>query len=233
MNEVTKRDAVNFQCEECGREGGQAIFTCPERPSGRCLYVEQWRKKRYNLLSFILGSFLGLLVLVPLLTWGAPAQCILLAAGLILGVIYLVRPEKVLLYNSNSGVRLQRTTLLGLELSCKWATSGKPVPIDLELPQPLAYPPALTALPTKSLKVSMKQAVAILRTALIGLLAKGQIQVYHSQIYEFKTWGVLKPVQDVYSIVTTTEFDQARFGGRLEREIKQVLANWSQQKEAK
>jgi len=146
---------------------GEAIFTCPERSSDRCPFVEQWREKKLNLV------------------------------------------EQVLLYNSNSGVRLQRTTLWGIELSYKWVTSGKPVPIDLALSQPLAYPPGLTALPTGYYIMSMKQAVAILRTALIGLLAKGQIQVHHSQIHEFKTWGVLEPAQDVYSVVATQEFESS------------------------
>jgi hypothetical protein len=139
MKEVTKREVVTFRCEQCGREGGRAIFTCPERPLGRCPYVEQWREKKLNLV------------------------------------------EQVLLYNSNSGVRLQRTTLWGIELSYKWVTS-KPVPIDLALPQPLAYPPSITAwvgwiklskLPIKLHKEMMMQAVAILRTTLIGLLAQG------------------------------------------------------------
>jgi hypothetical protein len=161
---------------------------------------------------------------------------VLLAAGLILmlGGTFLgcTHPEKVQLYNSNSGVRLQRTTLWGLELRYKWVTSGKPLPIDLELSQPLAYPPSITVLPTE-LYISMEQAVAILRTALIGLLAKGHIQVYHFQSHEFKRWIVLPSVQDVYLIVATREFDQARLKGKLEREIRRVLANWSKRKEAK
>jgi len=54
MNEVTKRDAVTFRCEQCGREGGEAIFTCPERSSDRCPFVEQWREKKLNLVEQVL-----------------------------------------------------------------------------------------------------------------------------------------------------------------------------------
>jgi hypothetical protein len=79
----------------------------------------------------------------------------------------------------------------------------------------------------------MEQAAAILRTALIGLLAQGYIQVYHRPSYVFNRRGVLKSVRDVYSIVATQEFDQARVRGRLERKIKSILANWSRKKKAK
>jgi hypothetical protein len=225
-----KEQEALFKCEQCGREGVPTIFACPERPSGGCPFVEEWRKKTGS--PLLIMSSIAVLVGLCLVASYPGISVILLAAALISVVIFL-NVEEVVLYNSNSGVRLQRTTLWGTELSYKWITSGKPVTIDLELPQPFCYPPSMTALPTELYRVRMEQAVAILRTTLIGLLAQGHIQIHHSQSYVFNRRGVLNSVQDDYSIVAAQEFDQARVKGWLERKIKSILANWSQQKQAK
>jgi len=161
------------------------------------------------------------------------ASLVLIPIMVILGVM-IVSPEKdVRLHNPNLGVRLQRRSLWGIELSYKWVTPWEPVPIDLELSQSLTYPPSITALPTELRKIRREQAVAILRVALIGLLAKRYIQIFRCQSYEWRRWRGHKSVQHVYSVAAIEEFDQAQPKGGLERKIIGVLTNWSKQEGAK
>jgi hypothetical protein len=217
-----------IRCEQCGREGREAIFACPERPLGHCAYTEELR---YKMTSRRLSILLLLLTIALVLTIGiifspegllrwVSVLAILLGGALL---VFAFRAETVVLYHEESGVRVERTILWGRELGYAWISPPELVPVDLKLPRPLVHAPSISALPEKSRNVSVEQVVAVVRSALVAMLAQEYIQVRHHQVHRFNRQGRVKSVDDVYLLVGAPLLGEVQFRGKLEREISRIL----------
>jgi hypothetical protein len=179
-----------FGCNRCGREA-EAIFACPERSAGNCAFVEQRgssKPRTAQAVPFIIIGFVVLYVLLLFTNWD------LLVLGLVSAVIGLALwrlSRDVQLYDSRSGLKLQRTTWAGFGLTYTWITTGRLLPIQLKPSRPLTYPLSIAALAAHSGSlgsIQTKQAANILRAALIGLLAEQCLHVYRVQSYVFRKW---------------------------------------------
>jgi hypothetical protein len=233
-------------CQQCEKEGWKAIFTCLERPSGHCPYIDEWRKDEtagiVNLEELPLS---GLYLFIGMLICFAPCICLVFLPQLfppgweskmwiysipvvVLLFFMLATPlTKVQLHHPGSGIRLQRITLGNIELSRTWLTKEEPIPVEMGFAQQLLYPPSVTAL------AAGQSGAAILRATLIGLLAQKYVQIYHYQSCRRKTGSIRPTIQDQYMIIATQRADQPQVAGELEKRIVQVLANASASKEAK
>lgn len=224
-------ERITSRCEQCGREGREAIFACPERPLGRCAYTEEWRKRK---VSTLLGAVLFLLMPAWLftsiifvkpsslgVTLGFGGMFVIFLGGALL--LFAFRAETVGLYHEESGIRLERTTLWGRELDHAWYSPVELVPVNLKLREPFVHPPSFSALPARLRKVSRHQAVAIVRRTLIAMLAQGYIEGRHWQIHKFKGRGRTESVHDIYTLAGTQQLGEDQLKGRLEREISQIL----------
>ena len=221
-----------LSCEQCGRDAG-AISGCPERPLGTCPFVQQWRRRRFVTLGvggLIAVVFAVLTGAVLLTSCGLPTVFIAIPFG------FWAISLEVQLHNAKTGTRLQRTTLAGIELSCRWTSRGSLFAIHLEPGQPLAYPLSITALAALSTRlgaVSKSQAVAIVRAALIDLLLKECIEVYPFQSCLFRRWQRSPSVVTGYMIVAAQNTDQAQGAGVLESAIIRAVAAWPSKSRAK
>lgn len=227
----------NFSCERCGREAGD-IFSCPERARGNCTFVEQWKRRKITTLEVggIIGSLLGVVFLSMwvlqvfkrvLPFFNLPLVLIVIPIGL--WAVYLalsLLALEVQLYNPHSGVRLQRTTLMGIELSRQWTATGSLLPIHLTPSQPLAYPFSITALPPALPPSNSIHAAAVFRAALINLLVKKHIEIYPFQSYGFRKWWPSPFIVNDYIIVATQNRARAQDMGVLEDGILQALKDW-------
>jgi hypothetical protein len=215
------------------------MLACPERPLGRCPYVEQ------NLVS-VKGRLVWWGVLLFSIFWlfgwikqqGPELQGFDLI-GVLISLVFIsissygALHTRVQLYNPNSKTRLIRTTLLGIELERTLITGAESVPTKLVLSQQLALPPSVTKLAATNLKkVKTQQAVHIFRAALAGLLVQRLIQIHRFQKHTARWWQEFKRVENVYVITTTKNADLYSIKGALERKIIKVLISWKEREEA-
>lgn len=217
--------SANQNCVQCEREVN-AIAGCPERPKANCPFVV--RRNSRILIFFLIGVLLSLATLPAFhkgdehwVLW-LPVACSPIAFGL------CALSRDIQLYNTRSHTQFRCVTLAGIELSRRWITSGRLVPIHVDLGQPLTYPLSITALAAvpNSLKATTTEAVSLFRAAFIELLANECIEVYLHQSHAFSRWGPPSAV-DHYIVVAAQKTQRAETTGVLERKIMRALQDWS------
>jgi hypothetical protein len=129
------------------------------------------------------------------------------------------------------------TTFLGIELKRTVTSGAKPVHFDPVLSQPLAFPPSVTQLPEKKPigmgpKKAMRQAVAVFRAAVIGLLSQGLIQACRYETYVAGWRAEFKHVESTYMFSASENIDLNSVCGNVEGKIITVLTSWPKGKEA-
>lgn len=218
--------SADQSCGQCGREVS-AIAGCPERPEANCPFVV---RRNNPILIFFLISVLLALATLPALDKGddywvlwLPVACSPIAFGL------CAISRVIQLYDTQSHTQLRCVTLAGIELSRRWTTSGRLLPIHFELSQPLTYPLSITALAAvpNSLKANRTEAVSLFRAALVELLANECIEVYLHQSHAFSRWGHTHSAVDHYIVVAAQKTQRAETTGVLERGIMRALHDWS------
>ena len=205
------------------------IVGCSERDSGICPFVKQWKRKMGGplwigisltfLLFFLFGTLkIQLWAFIPL-------------AAIIVTIIVWILSQEAQFYNAKLHTRLLHMSVAGVELGHKWTTRGRLLPIRLEPNPAIAYPLSITALATPSTQfpISMEQATTVFRAALIDLLVKECVEVYHFHSYVFRAWRRSPSGVEDYIIVAKENVKLAQDAGALEHRIMQVVAGWSAQ----
>ncbi len=133
-----KNDTPNdrAKCGQCERDVG-AIACCPERASGQCPFVE--RRTRFVFSSSILLIFVAFSLAITTSRLGIVLVCLVIAL-----VLLAITREK-LFYNTQSHVRLQRTTVAGVEWSYRWSWDVGLHRMHIVLTQPLTYPRSISS----------------------------------------------------------------------------------------
>lgn len=215
---------TNFSCERCGQEAGK-ILGCSERDSGICPFVKQWKRKRDELL--VIGIALTFLLFFLLETWKIQFWAFIPFASIVIWSL----SQEVQFYNAKLHARLLHLSVAGVELGHKWTTRGRLLPIHLEPYPSIAYPLSITALapPSTQFRVSTEQATAVFRAALIDLLAKECVEIYHFHSYIFRAWRRSPSGVEDYIIVAKENVKLAQGAGALEHRIMRAIAGWSAQ----
>jgi hypothetical protein len=221
-------------CQQCGKEGWKAIFTCQERSSGHCPYIEEWRKSvstgEVSTCSWISGIFVLIAFAPFLLTffppkWQSVVCSAIFAIGLLFFIVtWVIHLKKVQLHHPGSGVRLQRITFREIEFSRTWLTKEEPFSVEMDTAQQLLYPPSVTAL------TAGMSATDILRAALIGLEAQKYIQIYYYQSCQREMGSRSPIIKDKFMVIATQRADRPQ--GDLEKRFTTVLTYRSTSKEA-
>lgn len=209
------------KCGQCERDVS-AIFCCPERLPGHCPFVEKWRGNVFIDLTWWTFAIAGVLAIGGFFgksMWAGWATLALLVTTFVLFEI----TRKIRLYNSQSQVRLQRTTVAGIEWSYRWSWEvGSPVRFE---PTPLlTYPPSISS--TASLSgflVSEAQAVTIVRAALIELLTKQYIKADLFRSYAVTRARPSPTVVDSYIVLVERHREGSENLGKLEKRILFVV----------
>jgi hypothetical protein len=124
----------------------------------------------------------------------------------------------------------KRQALPGITLESTLIRAGKPLQLDLSVSEPLLFPPSVTKLSelvADLKKWTLTQAIDLIRTALVGLVARGVVQIYPSQVFVARGWGEFKRGQDLYVFTATAAADSASIAGALERRLLLVLRSWA------
>lgn len=185
---------------------------------------------------------------------------LLVVCFVVMGVsLYATLLTRTQLYNPISGLRWKRTALLGITLEQRLILGGKTLPVDFMDLQPLAVPPSVAALteigfysertssyhsgilhrenePAARIvsvleRKSMDHSKYICRAALIGLLARGLVEILQSQRYVARGRGRYKRDQDMYTLMSRADLEHtSTVKGKLERKIMEVLDSWKARK---
>lgn len=217
---------TNFSCERCGQEAGK-IVVCSERDSGICPFVKQWKRKMGVMPA--IGIFFTFLLFFWFETWKIQWWAFIPLATFMTFIIWILS-EEAQFYNVKLHTRLLHISVAGVELGHKWTTRGRLLPIRLESPS-IAHPLSITAsaTPSTQLRISTEQATTVFRAALIDLLAKECVEVYHFHSYVFRAWRRSPSGVDDYIIVAKENVKLAQGAGALEHSIMQAVAGWSTQ----
>lgn len=146
--------------------------------------------------------------------------------------MFIARGDQTRLHNAKTGAAWQRYSLFGVELYRQIVTGVEPVPLDLELPQPLGCPPSVVARLAGSSdggkgSTQRNRAVAIFEAALAGLLAQGRIAVRRATTYTAWLGRPPKPVRGgEYLLVLGKGEAAATALGVLEQRILKALREW-------
>lgn len=215
---------TNFSCERCGQEAGN-ILGCSERDSGICPFVKQWKRRLSG--PLVIGIFLTFLLFFLFETWKIQLWALIPLATIIVWIL----SQEAQFYNAKLHTRLLHMSVAGVELGHKLTTRGRLLPIRLEPNPSIAYPLSITALATPStqFRISTEQATAVFRAALIDLLAKECVEVYHFHSYVFRAWRRSPSGVEDYIIVAKENVKLAQGAGALEHSIMQAVAGWSTQ----
>ena len=227
-----------LRCTQCGRTAKE-IFDCSSRELGHCPFIELNKVKR--LLSFTkpkrennIFNFFILLGVISLnfyliSIWNTlPLRTIWVTILGLLGVVFVITLtliEKVRLYNSGIGLRLEITRFIGIYLSCKWSSRGKVLSIHFKLNQNFALPLSVVGLAAISrdfgtnfqtdLRVSMEECVTIVKFALIALIINENIEIYqYDNNYS----------DEIYYFVVGRNNAPAK--GNLESELFRIVKLW-------
>lgn len=180
------------RCERCGETRVDAIFRCGDRASSQCPYVEEQRPRRLparGLIFISAAAAVGLGVLGLAVTKSILAALLAAAVALIIGgyLVYSVRIEQ--LVHRSTAAQLGRISLWGREFQRHFTTAPEPVKLDLPPVSSLRYPPSIAFLGTRD-------AVGVVRAALIGLIAGGRIQPLQYRVYRLGSDGISRSWQD-------------------------------------
>lgn len=222
---------MTYLCERCGRAVGQDILACPSRPQGHCPYA---KKNLVPLGSRLVGVGFLLVGILSLLLGKQQdfGLGMLIDLGLVGIGFFRTFQTSTLLYNPISKLTWKRQALLGITLERTLILGGKPFHLDLALPQPSLFPPSVTKLSEIAIdkKWTVTQAADLFQTALVGLLARGLIQISQYQQYVARGRGEFRHSQDLYVFTACEETDLASIDGALERRILLVLRSWAARK---
>ncbi|MDX2256027.1 MAG: hypothetical protein NW214_10965 [Pseudanabaenaceae cyanobacterium bins.39] len=191
----------SISCNHCGSKG-KAIFKCSSRELGHCPFIRLDKvKKVFSFRELNPENYvLSLLILLGVISlnfyllsvWNTLPWISIWSTSLgllvVIVVIAVILTEEVRLYNPETGVRLEISRFIGIDVSYKWSSRGKALPIHFKLNQDFSLPPSVLGIAAISsnfdtkfqtdLRISMKKAVTIVRFALIALIANENIEVY-------------------------------------------------------
>lgn len=219
------------RCGQCERSV-RAIFRCQERQSGHCPFVEKWTGNVFT--SPSRWVVVVACVLAIGFTFGKPMWTgWATLAFLVIMLVMLEIIQETQLYNTQSHVRLQRTTVAGIEWNYRWGWEvGSPV--RFESTPPLAYPPSVSSIASLSeIRASKVPAVTIFRAALIELLAKQYIEAEFFRSYAVTRTEPSPTVVDSYIVLVERHMEGFKNLGELEKRILLAVTNLSVQSVSK
>lgn len=229
-SESKKSTTDRLQCDECDRIAG-SIFSCQKRPSGQCPYIEEWVASQY-FLPLMIAAVGAFVTVISAEKWSWRQWVVLLSLATVFGLWAAIR--EVQLYNSRLHSRLRRTTVGGVNWSVHGTSSGKLLPIQFALGQALAHPLSIVVFSSSyEMKVRVHDippnvVTALVRAALIDLLARQLIEVYSYQQYTFKNNQSSPTIEDDFYFVATRNADQLQVIGVLESLIWKTVDSWSE-----
>ncbi len=208
-----------FRCSQCGREAS-AIFRCPERRHAECPFVTQWTWRSWIYLAGagILGSVLAI-----------EFQSVwLLIAGLVLGILLWSFIVEELAYDARSGIALQRTTVLGVEVKLTARVRGEDVAPSPAPIRPVRYALSVLMLASQPQSHPNEDALAasILRAALIDLHMRQLIDLhvlYRRALRNIYGSGTIK---DYYVTKSNRSTKDDMDLGNIEQQLLQAIRIW-------
>ena len=211
------------RCGQCERDVGE-IFCCQERLSGHCPFVEKWSGNVFIDPTGWIFVVAGLLAIGGFFVKSMWAMLALLVTTFVL----LEVTRETRLYNAQSHVRLQRTTVAGIEWNYRWSWEVG-LPVRFEPTPRLAYPPSISAIYSlaslSGIRASNAPAVTIFRAALIGLLAKQHIEAEFFQSYAVTKTEPAPTVVDSYVVLVHRHTEGFEHLGVLEQRILRAVTD--------
>jgi hypothetical protein len=226
---------VDFRCEQCRRSAGSEMWHCPQRPRNICPYEKQRVEGFKSRLFGIAWTLFSLFWTVGWIRQQGPE----LGAGDLLGALmgilfvgigfYMVLHTTQQLYHPGTKLKWNRIMLLGFTLSRRLTEGGELLSHDLELSRHPRFPASTSQLidPTGSGRVrDMDLAVALVRAALVSLLAQGFIQIQRHRQFTAQWQGPLRESDSVYAVLLMGQPKISQVAGELERALLKVLYAW-------
>lgn len=219
MNDVPEDRA---KCGQCERDVG-AIFCCSERLLGHCPFVEKWSGKVFIKPTWWIFVVAGVLAIGGFFGKSVWAGWATLALLVITSVLFEITRE-TRLYNAQTYVRLQRTTVASVEWNYRWSWDVALPRVRFEPTQLLTYPPSISSIASLSgFRVSKAQAVTIVRAAIIELLTKQYIKADIFRSYAVTRVQPWPTVVDNYIVLTEGHTEGSENLGKLEKCILFVV----------
>lgn len=215
-------------CGQC-KQDVHAIFHCPERSSGHCPFVE--REARY--INIFTNPSLVVIVIVaaPLLVliigkstwvwWWVALSCVVSAL-----ILWAITREK-LLYNTQSYVWLQHTTVANIEWSYRWSWELG-MPIYLEQIPSLTYPLSISSLSVIHSTTALT--ITPFRAALMELLAKQNIAAYLFRSYAATSERPIPAFVEAYVALVERHAKGFENLGALEKQLFLAVRSCSNQR---
>ena len=245
--------ASTIRCDRCGRVAGPDMVACPHRPAGGCPFTLRQGKLSGTshhaaaiagslLLAFgaVFLIFPGLLIrggVGVMISWFGLFMTPFLAAGLGLTSLglFLVLGRETVLYHPESRALWQRDTLFGVEIYRRVVRGVGALRIDRAPEAPPACPPSLGALAEPAAVADWggplaERAAGILEAALLGLLARGRVEVRRARSYRGWFGRPLKPIEGgAYLLVPGEGGGGAPAEGAIEGRLLRAIADWPTQ----
>lgn len=239
---IDYRQSAGYVCLRCGRTVDHEILTCPDLRSGNCAFREADAPptaSRYGCWSAVAvlgGSALALMTWViaqeASISLGTPGfwGALLVVAFAVLligfGLLGLFRTYAVI-QDATSG--LAYTHVSSLKLTCLRVLIAREEPLRAPLPSltPSPLPSSIVALSEPASK-----AAALFRATLLGLWAKGYVQIRPYRRYIAHGRSRYGLPQDVYAFCLPAASDWASADGELERKVLLALSSWPRARSA-
>jgi hypothetical protein len=160
---------------------------------------------------------------------GATLVGVLVLLGLYCGPL-LALYRRVEISHLNTGLKWQQSSLLGYVRKRVLTTNPERLPVDLALSRPLACPPSVTQFPEMSAvwsRTATKDAIPVIRAALLGLLAQEMIQVYRCQEYVAWWRQGFEQARNIHMLAPTEKALVTSVDGALESKMMDVLQSWA------
>ncbi len=212
----------NLSCPHCGRSVF-AVFRCPDRKQGMCPFMKRWSGASWHL---ALGCPFALVFIAFFLAGIGHNEWIFVVV-LTAGLLVWLLPRDIQFYDQRSGILVQITTLMGVELRRRVMKKCEPLFLPLKPVRALHYPLSVVTLGDRprALAEDDHRAACVFRAALVDLLLKGLIQIQPVAHYDRGVGQSAHVTKNELSIVALpSALSHERVTG-LEQDILRIIAN--------